>query len=306
MIRQAAFTTERKLLKGGLHCHTTRSDGMLSPEETLRLHVENGYDFLALTDHRYYNYANYGDAPLTIIPGMEMDRNFAQTKGVHCFHTVAIGPEKADGNGFEQDERIDRGVIEKPEDYQPILDWLHEKNNLTFYCHPEWSGTPAREFENLQGCIGMEIWNSGCVMDNDMDTNAAYWDEILIQGKKWFGIATDDGHKPEHHCKGWVRVNAENNVGDILQALREGAFYSSCGPEIHDFYLRDDGVAVVDCSPCKFVNFVCFGNPSRMVRNEEGLITHAEMKIDAHYPYLRVTMVDAEGKRAWSNPIFLK
>ena len=48
------------------------------------------------------------------------------------------------------------------------------------------------------------------------------------------------------------------------------------------------------------------GNHSRMVRNEEGLITHAEFQVPQHYLYLRVTMVDAESRRAWSNPIFLK
>lgn len=305
MIRQAAFEGKRKMLKGGLHCHTTRSDGVLSPEDTIRLHVENGYDFLALTDHRYYNYANYGDAPITIIPGMEMDRNF-EGPGVHCFHTVAIGPSREDGNGFKQDERFEGGVIHQPEDYQPILDWLHENNNLTFYCHPDWSSTPAREFENLKGNFAMEIWNSGCVIDNEMDVNALYWDEVLGGGHRLYGVATDDGHLPEHHCKGWVRVNAENKISDILQALKNGAFYSSCGPEIHDFYITDEGMAVVECSPCRFVNFICMGNPSRMVRNEEGLITHAEFQVPQHYLYLRVTMVDAEGRRAWSNPIFLK
>ena len=60
LIRQQAFTgLNGHFLKGGLHCHTTRSDGKLSPEETIRLHAENGYDFLALTDHRYYNFENY-------------------------------------------------------------------------------------------------------------------------------------------------------------------------------------------------------------------------------------------------------
>ena len=75
MKRQAAFIDSRKLLKGALHCHTTRSDGRGTPEEVLKKHAEHGYDFVALTDHRYYNFANYGDAPLTIIPGMEMDGN---------------------------------------------------------------------------------------------------------------------------------------------------------------------------------------------------------------------------------------
>ena len=54
MIRQAAFIDDNKTLKGGLHCHTTRSDGSCTPEEVMRLHRENGYDFLALTDHKIY------------------------------------------------------------------------------------------------------------------------------------------------------------------------------------------------------------------------------------------------------------
>ena len=53
MKRQAAFIDSRKLLKGALHCHTTRSDGRGTPEEVLRKHAEHGYDFVALTDHRY-------------------------------------------------------------------------------------------------------------------------------------------------------------------------------------------------------------------------------------------------------------
>ena len=33
MLRQSAFTGDRPLLKGALHCHTTRSDGKGTPEE---------------------------------------------------------------------------------------------------------------------------------------------------------------------------------------------------------------------------------------------------------------------------------
>ena len=49
MIRQAAFTHGTKLLKGALHCHTTRSDGAGTPEETIRYHAQHDYDFMALT-----------------------------------------------------------------------------------------------------------------------------------------------------------------------------------------------------------------------------------------------------------------
>ena len=180
MIIQQAFTGSGKMLKGGLHCHTTRSDGRGTPEEVIRLHYENGYDFLALTDHRYYNYATYApDVPVTIIPGMEFDNTFDHDHGFRCFHTVCIGPEKENGNGFNQAQRFPTARIETPEECQEMLDMLHENGNMTIYCHPEWSGVTAREFEDLTGNFAMEIWNSGCAIEDGVDTNALYWDDML-------------------------------------------------------------------------------------------------------------------------------
>ena len=203
LIRQQAFGGAGKMLKGGLHCHTTRSDGAGTPEEVIRLHYENGYDFLALTDHRYYNYKNFApEVPITIIPGMEFDNTFEHENGFRCFHTVCIGPEKENGNGFDQDERPASGKAKDQFEYQAYLDEIHAKGNLTIYCHPEWSGTPARYFEKLEGDFAMEIWNSGCVIDCDQDMDAAYWDELLGQGKKLWGVATDDGHAMNNHCNG--------------------------------------------------------------------------------------------------------
>ena len=57
LIHQAAFEGGGPLLKGNLHCHTTRSDAISSPETVMRQYAAMGYDFLALTDHRIYNYA---------------------------------------------------------------------------------------------------------------------------------------------------------------------------------------------------------------------------------------------------------
>ena len=247
MKRQQAFIGTEIMLKGGLHCHTTRSDGKGTPEEVIRLHHQNGYDFLAITDHRKYNHLNYApDVPITIIPGMEFDNTFDREKGFRTYHTVCIGPSKEDGNGFGQDETLEKGTAKTQEEFQTYLDQFHAKNNMTIYCHPEWSSTPARYFEKLQGNFAMEIWNSGCAIENDMDTDAAYWDELLGQGKQIYGVATDDGHKMDQHCHGWVMVRAENTINAILDALKDGKFYSSCGPEIYDFYV-EDGKAVVKC-----------------------------------------------------------
>ncbi len=305
MKQQQAFAGNEKMLKGGLHCHTTRSDGRGTPEEVIRLHYDNGYDFLALTDHRYYNYTNFApDVPITIIPGMEYDNTFEHGKGFRCFHTVCIGPAKEDGNGYDQDQRLESGKAKDQLEYQPYLDDIHAHGNMTVYCHPEWSSTPARYFEKLEGNFAMEIWNSGCAIEDDMDTDAAYWDEILGQGKLIYGVATDDGHGMHHHCKGWVMVRAENNINAILAALKNGEFYSSCGPEIYNFYV-DNGIAVVECSEVSKIRLHSDMHPTHIVRSADGTLTRAEFNIGEGYKYVRATVIDKDGKHAWTNPIFI-
>ena len=202
MKRQEAFINQKKMLKGGLHCHTTRSDGKGSPDEVIGLHKENGYDFLALTDHKIYNYKNFAEnVDITIIPGTEYDNTFVRENGFRTFHTVFIGPDD-ETNGYKQDERLPRGEATNQEEFQKYLDEAHEKNNLTIYCHPQWSSTPPRYFDKLEGNFAFEIWNSGCAIEDDMDTdNGMYWDELLGMGIRIFGVATDDGHEMYQHCK---------------------------------------------------------------------------------------------------------
>ena len=159
----------------------------------------------------------------------------------------------------------------------------------------------------LRGNFAMEIWNSGCAMDNDLDTNAAYWDELLAQGQRLFGAATDDGHAMDQHCRGWVRVNSENSVSAIREALKAGAFYSSYGPEIEDFYV-ENGVAHVRCSDAAEITLRQLRAVYDVARAKEGqALNEASFKIRrGGAGYVRAVVKDAQGRRAWSNPIFLE
>lgn len=305
MKRQAAFAFDGRMLKGALHCHTTRSDGRGEPGEVIRLHKANGYDFMAITDHRLYNYDSFGEDGITILPGMEMDGNFPREhRATHCHHIVCLGPLAADGNGYAQDQRFDSWQIQRPEDTQAHLDAIHAHGNMTIYAHLQWSGTPAREFEMLRGNFAMEIWNTGCAMEDRMDMDAAYWDELLAQGQRIYGVATDDGHAMSQHCRGWVRVRSENTVPAILEALKSGAFYSSCGPEIDDFYV-EDGMAHIRCSAVKEIRFVHLRAPYHVHEAPEGgTICEASDAVRTG-DYIRAVVMDEQGRRAWTNPIFL-
>ena len=154
----------------------------------------------------------------------------------------------------------------------------------------------------------MEVWNTGCAEEGNEDMNAPYWDEILGEGQPVFGVATDDGHPMRQHCRGWVMVRARSrSVKDILAALKEGAFYASTGPVIHDFYV-EDGIAHIQCDPAAWIEFSSDMHPTRRIRSEEGkTITEASYDLSRYggYRYIRASVVGENGLRAWTNPIFL-
>lgn len=298
------------MLKGALHSHTTRSDGKCTPEEVVRQHEENGYDFLAITDHRNYNYDSFGARTLTIIPAMETDRRFTGSLEPwcsHCYHSVCLGPEDRTRNGYAQDEKPEGGFVSGQAEFQQVLDEVHAKGNITMLCHPEWSCLYARDFDRFEGIWAMELWNSGCALEDGIDTdNGHLWDDMLMQGKGWFGVAVDDGHNDKQNCLGWVMVNSENSVDDILAALQRGAFYSSCGPVIRDFYVDDENKAHIACSECERVQFYCGITRCTKIQAAEGsVLTDAQAPVNGHAFYVRAVVTDREGRKAWTNPIFL-
>lgn len=306
LIRQQAFETDRKMLKGGLHCHTTRSDGLETPEEVIRMHYENGYDFMTITDHRIYNYKNYSpEIPMTILPGTEMTNILENNRGERIFDHVCLGTTKELGNGMEQDEELPVTHFKSASEYQHVLDAMHAKKNITYLAHPHRSATPPAFIADLKDNFAIEIWNSGGAIENEMDCDAEYWDELLDMGKRVYGVAADDGHFYYHHCKGWVMVNAENSIPAILEALQNGAFYSSCGPEIYDFYV-EDGKAVVKCSDVARIRLHSMKHATEVIKRKEGPLTEGEFPVrEGAYNYVRASVVDSEGRKAWTNPIFL-
>ena len=102
-------------------------------------------------------------------------------------------------------------------------------------------------------------------------------------------------------------VNRKNNVSAMLNALKRGAFYSSCGPELHGFYV-ENGKAHVVCSPAAEIVLRHWRTHYLVQRIMPGQpdLTHAGFDV---YPerqqYVRAVVIDAQGRRAWSNPIFL-
>jgi hypothetical protein len=75
-----------------LHCHSTRSDGKLSPTDLVRRAAENGVDVLALTDHDELSGLDEAAtaaraAGIAFVPGVEI----SVTWGATTVHVVGLG-----------------------------------------------------------------------------------------------------------------------------------------------------------------------------------------------------------------------
>ncbi len=278
--------------KGALHVHTTCSDGRLSPAESIAFHRQHGYHFLAVTDHDIItDLSGLSDDGFLNIPAVEVSHGHNEIG--QTYHVVIVGI---------------RQMVRVPPQapIQEAIDRWAEAGSLLILAHPYWSGMVFTEILPLKWLAGLEIFNTSAQTDLGKGLATVHWDDILVRGKRWWGFAVDDTHGiNDDAAGGWVWVKSERlEEGAILQAMKEGAFYSSSGPEIYDFRV-ENGVAWVRCSPVAAINFIGhsqWGFQRRAVPG--GTITEAEYRLKGHEFYLRVECVDAQGHAAWTNPVF--
>ena len=113
-------------------------------------------------------------------------------------------------------------------------------------------------------------------------------------------------------------MRADRTQESVLDALRRGWFYGSTGPEIRAVEVGD-GEVVVRCSPAQSVTLYSgrrrgaranagrlgYPNFSEVIeRNDDGLITAARLQRPYDPLYGRVEVCDAQGRKAWTNPLW--
>lgn len=315
MKNYSIFRESGNWYKGNLHSHSTDSDGKSTPLEVAENYKSKGYNFLALTDHNIYtNHSKLNSENFIIIPGTELN---AQIPVGHVgeikdseriYHVVGFNcGREENSNGFSHGYRFGWKPWENLQTVQNLIDNLNSGNNFTFFCHPNWSRLEFEDFKDLFGYGALEIFNYGCDVEDHTGLSIDYWDSLLRRGRKIWGMATDDSHNSNQIGGGWIMVKADElTVEALADAIIEGSFYASSGPEIYEFRIVD-GEAYFECSPCAAIYFVAYETRGESFFAEEGgLITSARHKLKGSEKYIRVECVDASGRTAWSNPIFIE
>jgi hypothetical protein len=308
-----AFSNPGRFYKGNLHLHSTRSDGTMSPEEVIAAYRDRGYDFVSLTDHFLYESHFRKDAPL----GSFIDVSDTRHLRGGDFTTI-LGAE-LHGPAMENGELWHFVAAGLPADFLQLQEGetgievarrASDHGAWVALAHPAWNAVSVNDALQLTTFIdAIETYNHSCSLGVDRAEGWYMLDLMLQRGHRLNACATDDAHFKDPGTPdgfgGWVNVKAGSNDPDaLLAALKAGAYYSSTGAEIHDVRIEGD-VLTVETSPA--ARILLTGNGAKSRRISGNGLTRAELELDhfSEHGWVRLTVIAADGARAWTNPIWL-
>ncbi len=305
-MQDPTFSAPGRFWRGNLHTHSNRSDGILSPEEVCRRYRDEGYDFIALTDHfiGMYDYpivdtTGYRTDHFTTILGAELHSG-AMENG-ELWHILAVGLPQ----DFAPSNTPHFMPIDDMETGPDIARRARDAGAFVAIAHPEWGGLTLDDARSIDAAHAVEIYNHGCQVGADRAEGFWHLDRMLENGRKLTLCATDDAHFSEpDHFGGWTMVKAEENTPEaLLTALKAGHMYASTGPMIHDVQWGPKEV-VVRCSPAATVIVQGSGSATSAIHGSAmGEVTVPYGRVEAS-DWMRLTVIDAHGKRAWTNPVW--
>ncbi len=284
-----------KRLKVNLHLHTTRSDGRKTPEEAAAIYKAAGYDLIAVTDH--WEYLPSGEiGGLRVLSGGEFNVGGGDAaQGV--YHILGLGCSSALEN------------VDKNSTPQAVIDEIRRRGGLAVLAHPAWSLNTVDQLLALRGIEATEIYNTvSDVGESSRPYSGHFADAAACKGLLLPLLADDDTHfyQGEDETTSCIMLDCPQNATDqqLLEAIRQKRFYATQGPEIH--LLREGDRITVKCSPAVRISF--FSNTvwakNRCVKGKN--LTEASCTVAPFETFIRAEVTDADGKKAWSNPIALQ
>lgn len=302
-----AFTAPGRFYRGNLHTHSNVSDGILDPKEVCRRYKAEGYDFISLTDHfvGLYGYPitdteAFRDPEFTTILGAES--HSGKMENGELWHLLTVGLPK----DFAPSNSPDFFPIADQESGPELARRAREAGAFVAIAHPQWSGMTMHDARSIDAAHAIEVYNHSCAVDAGRGEGFHTAELLLSEGRNITLIATDDAHfSAQDAFGGWVMVKASELTPEaLLQSLKDGHFYGSQGPELHDMRIEGDRL-LVESSAVSTVVVQGRGSAAKAVHGESLTRTVVPLDHMQGSPWIRVTVLDRGGKAAWSNPIWI-
>ncbi len=337
-MKKYLLPNEGNFYKANLHCHTTNSDGKLTPEQVKDAYLKRGYSVIAYTDHDILlDRANLCDQRFLALNGYELEVNefipnapFKKIKTCHmCF--IALKPNNLNqvlyhrekylfGNAptFRSQLKFDENApdyerVYSPEGISEMMKAGRDNGFFVTYNHPVWSMETLNEYGGYKNMHAMEIVNNSCLVGGFNDYNEKIYDELLLLGNQIFCTATDDNHNvhpfDSKKCDsfgGFTMIKAPKlEYTAITDALVNGNFYASQGPKINELWF-EDGKIHITCEGAESIRLNCGVRRTEVLYAEDKPLTEACFNVLEDDIFVRITVTDKEGKHANTNAYFVK
>lgn len=177
-------------LKGGLHIHTTCSDGELTISEVIRIYSQLGFDFIALTDHDYlmrpdcYRVVDQMNTDLIVFKGVELT----------IFEKGYVHVNRIIGN----DEML--YIFNHPSELDIPLEKVIQRISAIADRYP---------------LDAIEVTSKGF--------RAPEYEIPEIPFQK---IATDDSHTRIGCGRAWIEMDCQRDKDSIIRAIKKGDFWN--------------------------------------------------------------------------------
>ena len=296
------FGLGHSLYRGNLHGHSTHSDGVLSAQAVVETYADLGYDFSCLSDHLWIDDKF---AATSVFDGRALDRKDFITlpsAELHCYGKLydQDGIWHIVANGLP----LDFGCPDTKETPAELISRAQAAGAYVSLAHPEWCSMTTNEVMQVAAADAVEIYNHSCLVSSARSSGITIADFLLNEGKKISFTATDDSHfELPDWGGGWVMVAAaELSQNAIIVALKAGHHYASTGADFTDLQI-EDGVLTVTSTP---IENVVISGAGHMAMAETGKdMTVAQFDLAKfRSDWFRITLRDAAGKMAWSNPYY--
>ena len=277
--------------KANFHCHTTRSDGKLDPASAVSFYRNAGYDILSVTDHR--TVTEISTSELLLIPGIEFDYVLPE----QWVHILGLGIPKEIVSRWDPSGTPQKGI-----------DLINGMGGIAVLAHPAWSLNTPAFMRSLTGLSGVEIWNSVSTLplNGDRADSSSLLDVTWASGGELLPLYANDDSHPYKNEAGvaatMVQAEALTETA-VMDALRDGRFYATTGPEIYQIENLNCQEIIVRCSPAESVIFYSaspWSDGRTVIRHG---ITECRYRIQKNDRFVRIEIRDADGRKAWSSPI---
>ena len=233
--------------KANLHCHTTLSDGKMTPAQVKDWYKRHGYSIVAFTDHsKFAWHKELEDKDFLPVAGVEtaftcLDLNNKPLKYKLChINFWAKDPETC--QYLPEEPTYDVGNINR------YIAAMKQRGFLCGLNHPGWSLQSTEEIHGIQGLDTFEVYNhKSQYLDNNGDGQSHYA-VFVNSGKRAWAIAADDCHTGhddfcggvDDTCGGWIEISMPSlSHANFADALENGRFYATSGPKILDYYIDE-------------------------------------------------------------------